>query len=101
MGYSQVTPGVTGIGPGTTLMFDKPICPQLAIQVSYTNNVTVVLEGTIDGTNFFPVGITWTNSSAKSGEVRGTSTRQWLPLAGIRYNVSTIGGSADIAIAAA
>ena len=95
MGYLQTTNGITTIGHGATLSFSTPICPQLFLQVSGAGfPTTVILEGSLDGTNFIPITLGGGNGTQ-------TNSQTWFPLAAIRYNVTQITGTASISIAAA
>ena len=101
MGYYQNTLGVTATGPLPPIIFNAPICAQLAIQVS-ASNAQVNLEFSLDGVNFVSSSyLMWHTPTHSSGQILGYPFQSFLPIAAMRANVMGVGGSADITIVAA
>ena len=98
MGYLQTTTGVTTVSNGTVVSFTTPICAQLALQFTCTGSISVGIDISLDGINFTgSIG-----GSGGSGVTRVTSSGQSFgPIAAMRYNISSITGTASISIAAA
>lgn len=96
MSYIQISPGVTEPGPGAPLVFTDPICAQFAIQVSSdTGGGTVSLEVSLDGVHFVAV------MNCACGQMNYDQKQRYAPIAAIRYNVLSVSGTLEIAIAAA
>jgi hypothetical protein len=94
MGYLQTTTGITTVGPGATLSFTTPICAQLALQVSGSGSGNVVVEASLDGTNFVQI-------TMSGGGILSSNSQSICPIAAIRYHVMSISGTLSISIAAA
>lgn len=99
MGQVQTTGSVSTVGPGATLTLTTPICAQISLQFTATGSISVGVDVSLDGVNF--TGSSVGGAGGAGTTLKTSSGQSFGPIAAIRYNVSSITGTASISIAAA